>query len=75
MESLYYQEHEEAYAQAEALGEKFIYEVAEKPEGRKGDVMQLNNAVKYLVKHNIMPSDHPGIEAIKDLIEENGWNK
>ena len=75
MESLYYQKHEEAYAQAEALGEKFIYEVAEKPEGRKGDVMQLNNAVKYLVKHNIMPSDHPGIEAIKDLIEQNGWNK
>jgi len=37
--------------------------------------MQLNNAVKYLVKHNIMPSHHPGITALKDLIEENGWNK
>ena len=75
MESLYYQKHEEAYAEAEALGEEFVYEVSDKPEGRKGDVMQLNNAVKYLVKHNIMPSHHPGITALKDLIEENGWNK
>ena len=75
MESLYYQNDAGAYAEAEGLGEQFVNEVAEKPEGRKGDVMQLNNAVKYLVKHNIMPSDHPGIGAIKDLIEENGWNK
>ena len=75
MESLYYQKNEEAYAEAEALGEEFVYEVSDKPEGRKGDVMQLNNAVKYLVKHNIMPSHHPGITALKDLIEENGWNK
>ena len=75
MESLYYQTNDDAYAEAESLGEEFINEVSEKPEGRKGDVMQLNNAVKYLVKHNLMPSDHPGVAAIKNLIEENGWNK
>ncbi len=75
MESLYYQTNDDAYAEAESLGEEFINEVSEKPEGRKGDVMQVNNAVKYLIKHNLMPSDHPGVAAIKNLIEENGWNK
>ena len=75
MESLYYQENAEAHAKAEKLGEQFVSEVSEKPEGRKGDVMQLNNAVKFLVKHKLMPSDHPGIDAIKGLIEDNGWNK
>ena len=75
MESLYYQENAEAHAEAEKLGEQFVNEVSEKPEGRKGDVMQLNNAVKFLVKHKLMPSDHPGIDAIKGLIEDNGWNK
>ena len=75
MESLYYQENAEAHAEAEKLGEQFVNEVSEKPEGRKGDIMQLNNAVKFLVKHKLMPSDHPGIDAIKGLIEDNGWNK
>ena len=75
MESLYYQENAEAHAEAEKLGAQFVNEVSEKPEGRKGDVMQLNNAVKFLVKHKLMPSDHPGIDAIKGLIEDNGWNK
>ena len=75
MESLYYQENAVAHAEAEKLGEQFVNEVSEKPEGRKGDVMQLNNAVKFLVKHKLMPSDHPGIDAIKGLIEDNGWNK
>lgn len=37
--------------------------------------MQVNNAVKYLVKHKILPTDHPGIVAMKAVIEENGWNK
>ena len=75
MESLYYQENAEAHAEAEKLGAQFVNEVSEKPEGRKGDVMQLNNAVKFLVKHKLMPPDHPGIDAIKGLIEDNGWNK
>ena len=75
MESLYYQENAEAHAEAEKLGEQFVNDVSEKPEGRKGDVMQLNNAVKFLVKHKIMPSDHPGVGALRGLIEDNGWNK
>ena len=77
MESLYYQNNAAAYAEAERLGEQFVKGVAEKPDGRKGDFMQVNNAVKYLVKHKILPADHPGIGAIamKAVIEENGWNK
>lgn len=75
MESLYYQENADAHAEAEKLGEQFVNDVSEKPEGRKGDVMQLNNAVKFLVKHKIMPSDHPGVGALRGLIEDNGWNK
>jgi len=75
MESLYYEKNAAAHAEAEELGEQFVNEVAEKSDGRKGDFMQVNNALKYLVKHKILPADHPGIGAMKAVIEENGWNK
>ena len=75
MESLYYENNAAAHAEAERLGEQFVKGVAEKPDGRKGDFMQVNNAVKYLVKHKILPANHPGIGTMKAVIEENGWNK
>jgi hypothetical protein len=75
MESLCYEVDDEAVAVAEEEGEAFMAEVKAKPEGRKGDVIQVNNAVKYLVKHERMPSDHPVIDELKALIKANGWDK
>ena len=64
----YYQKHEETLLRLKLLV-RSLYMKFRQTRSRKGDVMQLNNAGKYLVKHNIRP-DHPGIAAIKDLIEE-----
>ena len=75
MESLCYEVDDEAVAVAEEEGEAFMAAVKAKPEGRKGDVIQVNNAVKYLVKHGRMPSDHPAIEELRALIKANGWDK
>ena len=62
-------------AVAEEEGEAFMAGVKANPAGRKGDVLQVNNAVKYLVKHERMPPDHPVIEELKALIKANGWDK
>ena len=75
LESLCYEVDDEAVSVAEEEGDAFIAEVKGKPEGRKGDVIQVNNAVKYLVKHGRMPSDHEAIGQLKALIKENGWDK
>ncbi|MFP6874195.1 MAG: family 16 glycoside hydrolase [Verrucomicrobiales bacterium] len=75
MESLCYEVDDEAVAVAEEEGEAFMAGVKANPAGRKGDVIQVNNAVKYLVKHERMPSDHPVIEELKALIKVNGWDK
>ena len=75
LESLCYEVDDEAASVAEEEGEAFMAEVKAKPEGRKGDVIQVNNAVKYLVKHERMPSDHPAIDELKALIKANGWDK
>ncbi|MCH2061876.1 MAG: DUF1080 domain-containing protein [Verrucomicrobiales bacterium] len=75
LESLCYEVDEEAVSVAEEEGQAFMAGVKAKPEGRKGDVIQVNNAVKYLVKHGRMPSDHEAIGQLKALIKENGWDK
>jgi hypothetical protein len=75
LESLCYEVDDEAVSVAEEEGEAFMAEVKAKPEGRKGDVIQVNNAVKYLVKHERMPSDHAAIDELKALIKANGWDK
>ncbi len=75
MESLCYEVDDEAAAVAQEEGEAFMAGVKANPVGRKGDVIQVNNAVKYLVKHERMPSDHAAIDELKALIKANGWDK
>ena len=73
MESLCYEENAGAIAAAEKLRAEFIAQVKIEPNGHKEDILQINNAVKYLVKHQRMRADHPDIEILKKIIKDNGW--
>ena len=75
LESICYEDNDEAMAEAQELGQAFLAEVHEKPDGRKGDVLQVNNAVKYLAKHGRIPADHPALAELQSVIKDNGWDK
>ena len=75
MESLYYEVDAGAQAEAESLGEAWYESVVVSPDGKKGEVMQINNALKYLVKAKVLSPDHEGIIAVGELIKEQGWDK
>ena len=73
MESLCYEEDAGTIAAADQLRAEFIDQVKIDPNGHKEDIVQVNNAVKYLVKHQRMPEDHPDIKILKKIIKDNGW--
>ncbi len=75
MESLVYAHDDAAQAEAEALGEAWYDAVAAAPDGKKGEVMQVNNALKYMVKHKRLPADHEGVLAVAELIKAQGWDQ
>ena len=44
-------------------------------EERKGDVMQVNNAVNYLMKNSFLPAAYPARAELETLIKTRGWDK
>ena len=75
MESLTYAQDAAALAEAESLGEQWYESVMAAPEGKKAEVLQVNNALKYLVKHKFLPAGHDGVIAVRELIQDQGWDK
>ena len=73
MESLCYQEDAGTIIVVDKLRKEFIRKVQTNPNGREDDVLQINNAVKYLVKHQRMQEDHQDVEILKKIIKDNGW--
>lgn len=79
LESLCYAPDDTAAAKAGAWLNGFIAEVkglaADRQEGKKGDVMQVNNAVQYLVRHKFLPDTFAAKAALEGIIKERGWDK
>ena len=73
MESLCYEEDAVAITDAEKLRSEFIDQVKINPGSYKEDIIQVNNAIKYLIKHQRMQSDHPDIQILEKIIKNNGW--
>ena len=79
LESLCYAPDDTAAAKAGAWLNSFIAEVqglaADRQEAKKGDVMQVNNAVQYLVRHKFLPDTFAAKAALEGIIKERGWDK
>jgi len=79
MESLCYQDDKPTVAEIDKLGDAFIKEIKSTPgnkiEGRRNEVLQVNNAVNYLVRNKRMPADWALSKDLEAIIKANGWGK
>jgi Domain of Unknown Function (DUF1080) len=77
LESLCYTIEEGAKNEATAMADAFVSDVkatpADKIESRKGDVMQLNNALQYLAKHKI--ARFGAADELQKLVKAREWDK
>lgn len=79
MESLCYAPDENAWKQVQQMAAAMDADLKRTPEdkieGRKGEVMQLNNAFDYMRKFNLLPGDVPLQTTLAGLIRDREWNK
>lgn len=79
LESLCYAPDAAAAATATGWIDGFLAEVkalpADRQESKKGDVMQVNNAVQYLVRHRFLPESVAAKAALEGIIRDRGWDK
>ena len=80
MESLYYSmDDAAAKANAKDMATTFITSLdglaADKLEARKGEAMQLNSAMQYLVKAKVVSADSPNLAKLAAIIKTAGWDK
>ncbi|MGI9241522.1 MAG: 3-keto-disaccharide hydrolase, partial [Verrucomicrobiales bacterium] len=79
MESLIYEDQPAAHAESVKLANLGAADLAKAPaadrEKKKGEIMQVKNALTYLAKHKILPADFAPLKTINQVIDEQGWNK
>ncbi|MCE9520245.1 MAG: DUF1080 domain-containing protein [Verrucomicrobia bacterium] len=79
LESLCYESNDAALKESTAMVATFLAEVKQIPpakiESRKGDIMELNNAVQYLAKYQFIPGDFAAKGELERIIKEQGWDK
>lgn len=79
MESLCYEEDAATRKGVEAGLESWLKDVARTPAGgmeaRKGEVMQIRNAVKYMVQFKFFPADYAAKAEIEQIVKANGWEE
>lgn len=79
MESLCYEKDAATLQQVEKLAGDWLASVqqvpADKAEGKKGEVMQMKNAVNYLVRHKMVPDTFPAKGGIEKIIKDHGWEE
>jgi len=79
MESLTYEADAATTTKVGELASTWWKSITETPasqlEARKGEIMQVHNAVKYLVRFKMLPESFPLNEGIRKLIKDNSWDK
>jgi hypothetical protein len=76
MESLCYEQEAAAIGEVGRLSADWLTAVkASTGDTRKGEVMQMQRAVGYLVKHKFLPDNFPAKDGIAALIKERGWEE
>jgi hypothetical protein len=79
LESVCYAKNAGAFKEGTELAEKFAESLkdvdAKNLEARKGEVMQVHNALQYLVKFKIVPPDYAPAGAVKAVVAAQEWEK
>jgi hypothetical protein len=48
---------------------------ADKLDSKKGEIMEVNNALQYLIKFQILPGDFAAAKTLHDIVKANEWDK
>jgi hypothetical protein len=79
LESLTYENEAATVEEAEKAANAFLDEAGKLPAGKietaKGDIIQLNNALQYLVKFNRVPEHFGPKKAVVRFIIDHGWEE
>jgi hypothetical protein len=79
LESLCYEQDTASKDAALGIATTFTTEMkavpADKIESKKGEIMQVNNALQYLIKHNLLPADTQAASDLTAIIQANEWDK
>ena len=79
MESLCYEQDAATLKEVETMTAAWLADVKSTPaaerEAKKGDVMQMKNAVAYLAQFKFAPGASAVKDEIEKIIKENGWDK
>jgi hypothetical protein len=79
LESLCYEQDTASKDAALGIATPFAAEMkaipADKIESKKGEIMQVNNALQYLIKHNLLPADTQSASDLTAIIKANEWDK
>ncbi len=79
MESLCYEPNEAALKESTDMAMAFLADLKQVPaaqiESRKGDILELNNAVQFLAKYQFIPGDFAAKGELERIIKEQGWDK
>jgi len=79
-ESTYYQANDEALKSASAMVSQFATEAkdtpADKLESRKGEILEVSNALQYLItKAQVLPADFEAAKILLDIVKANSRSK
>jgi hypothetical protein len=79
MESLCYEMNDKALETVTKLGNEFLESVKATPAGkmldRKSEIMQVNNALKYMIKHGRLDADFPIARELQAIADKQGWKR
>ena len=78
-ESTYYAANEDATQSATAMVNDFAAAAkatpANKLQSKKGEIMEVNNALQYLIKFQILPGDFAAAKTLNGIVKANEWDK
>ena len=79
MESVYYEKDEPTWKKVEQMTKDYVGGIEKLEAGqvasKKDDIMRLNAALGYMVKHKFVEADYAPKAAIQKIIKQQGWDK
>jgi hypothetical protein len=79
LESLKYAANEAAWSEADAFVSVYVKDLAGMtPDARntkRGDITNLNNALKYLTRFNLIPAAYPPFAELQKIMDAQGWKR
>lgn len=78
-ESLVYAQDQDAIQRAQELSQQYLARVQNLSPAalaaKKDEIKHLRDVTRYLVKFNVIPPDAEAVNALEEIIRDQGWDK